>query len=162
MTDAHEIWERAYALLDELTPIKADCGELCNKRCCKGDDEDGMILFPFEKDFLDGQRFLKFFKKDGFDTAVCKGRCKREWRPMSCRIYPFVSVFKLKDETMEVESDPRAKYTCPLFLHGGEYIDQSFIKAIKGAFIILSELPGFYEFIKKYNAMLDGYRKFTS
>ncbi|HPF56140.1 MAG TPA: hypothetical protein PLV03_06335 [Clostridiales bacterium] len=157
--DVFEIWEKAYALLDDLTPIQADCGELCNKQCCKGGDEDGMILFPYEKEFLDGQRFLKFSEKDGFETAVCKGRCKREWRPMACRIYPFVPVFK--GDSIEVQPDPRATYICPLVLHGGEYIDPAFIQAVKEAFAVLAELPGFEEFMKQYDAMLDGYRKFT-
>lgn len=155
-----EIWERAYALLDELTPIQADCGELCKKRCCKGTDEDGMILFPFEKDFLGGQRFLTFSQKGGFNTAVCKGKCKREWRPMACRIYPFVPV--VKGETIEVQPDPRATYVCPLVLHGKEYIDPKFIQAVKEAFTILGEIPGFEEFMKHYAAMLDGYQKFTT
>jgi hypothetical protein len=162
MIDYSEIWERAYALLDELTPIKADCGELCKKRCCKGNGEDGMILFPYEKDFLSGQRFLSFSQKDGFDTAICKGRCKREWRPMACRIYPFVPVFKSNSEMIEVQPDPRATYVCPLVLHGGEYIDPEFIQSVNEAFTILSEIPGFPDFMKQYDAMLDGYRKFTS
>ena len=160
MTDYAEIWERVYVLLDERTPIQADCGQLCDKRCCKGDNDDGMILFPFEKDFLGGQRFLKFSQKDGFDTAVCKGRCKREWRPMACRIYPFVPVFK--GEAIEIQPDPRATYVCPLILHGGEYIDPEFIQSVTEAFTILKEIPDFSEFMKRYDAMLDGYRKFTT
>ncbi|HNX13466.1 MAG TPA: hypothetical protein PK854_00195 [Oscillospiraceae bacterium] len=159
MTDYSEIWERAYALLDKLTPIKADCGELCKKRCCKGNDEDGMILFPYEKEFLIGQRSLTFSQKDGFDTAVCKGRCKREWRPLACRIYPFVPVFK--NETIVAQPDPRATYICPLILHGVEYIDPEFIHSVKEAFVILEELPGFSDFMMQYDEMLDEYRKFT-
>ncbi len=158
--DVFEIWEKAYPLLDDLPPIKADCGELCKKRCCKGNDEDGMILFPTEKEFLDGQRFLTFSQKDGFDTAVCKGRCKREWRPMACRIYPFVPVFK--GESIKVQPDPRATYVCPLILHGGEYIDPEFIQSVKEVFGVLEEIPGFSDFMKQYDTMLDGYRKFTT
>ncbi len=160
MTDYSQIWERAYAQLDELTPIQADCGELCNKRCCKGNDEDGMILFPFEKDFLTSQRFLAFSQKEGFDTAVCKGRCKREWRPMACRIYPFVPVFN--GDIIEIQPDPRATYVCPLVLHGSEYIDPKFIQSVTEAFTILKKISGFSEFMKQYDAMLDGYRKFTT
>lgn len=159
MTDVFEIWERAYALLDHLTPIRADCGQLCKKRCCKGSDEDGMILFPYEKAFLDGRRFLTFSRKDGFDTAVCRGRCRREWRPMACRIYPFVPVFK--NGAVEVLPDPRATYICPLILHGGEYINPEFIQAVKDAFMTLAEIPGFSEFMERYDVMLEGYRKFT-
>jgi len=79
---------------------------------------------------------------------------------MACRIYPFVPVFKEKN--IEVQPDPRAKYVCPLVLHGEEYIDPAFIQAVKDAFAVLAEIPGFAEFMKKYDIMLDGYRKFTT
>ena len=39
----------AYSLLEEVTPLPADCGQLCGAACCKGDDETGMYLFPGER-----------------------------------------------------------------------------------------------------------------
>ena len=39
---------RAHALLDALTPLKTDCGRLCDGACCQGDETTGMLLFPGE------------------------------------------------------------------------------------------------------------------
>jgi hypothetical protein len=47
--DAVTAYKRAYARLGRLTPIPADCGKLCGKRCCQGGEDDGMILFPGEE-----------------------------------------------------------------------------------------------------------------
>ena len=42
------IYLQLYRLFDNSTPLKADCGKLCGKSCCKGDD-GGMYLFPGEE-----------------------------------------------------------------------------------------------------------------
>ncbi len=44
--------EKAFDILGELTPLKADCGRLCGGACCKGDAQTGMRLFPFEETSL--------------------------------------------------------------------------------------------------------------
>lgn len=36
-------------LLNDITPLKFDCGVLCNKACCKGDKNTGMYLYPGEE-----------------------------------------------------------------------------------------------------------------
>ena len=41
--------ERAYALLEDLTPLTTDCGAVCDGRCChESADSQGMLLFPGE------------------------------------------------------------------------------------------------------------------
>ena len=55
--------ERAYALLEELTPLTTDCGAVCGGRCCQESaDSEGMLLFPGEETFL---------AEDGY-TIRCK------------------------------------------------------------------------------------------
>ena len=44
------VYLQIYKLFDSCTPIKADCGQLCDKACCKGDNDCGMYLFPGEKE----------------------------------------------------------------------------------------------------------------
>lgn len=43
------IYLQLYKLFDDVTPVPVDCGQLCDKACCKGDDR-GMFLFPGEKE----------------------------------------------------------------------------------------------------------------
>jgi len=160
-----ERYEEAYSLLDELTLIPADCGKLCKRKCCHGGKDDGMLLFAGEEEFLDGQRFLKVSEREfcggTAKMAVCKGRCKREWRPLSCRIYPFAPRMK-EDGTIEVTPDPRAKYICPLLASGAEqYWDAAFAKTVQQAFELLLEVEGMPEFLRKYTQMLESYDKFV-
>ncbi len=42
-------FKEAYKILDELTPLNIDCGTLCDKVCCNGDDDTGMLLYPGEE-----------------------------------------------------------------------------------------------------------------
>lgn len=154
--------KRAYARLRQLTPIPADCGELCGRRCCKGSDTDGMILFPCE-DMLPSSFSVSVQEIEGFPVhfAVCNGRCKRETRPLSCRIYPFSPYWDING-TLSIIPDPRAVYTCPLLdkstLH---MIDQRFLRAVEDVFNGLWEIDEARPMLKVYSKMLDDYKRFT-
>jgi hypothetical protein len=155
-------YRRAYARLGRLTPIPADCGELCGKRCCKGGEDDGMILFPGEvvpsAAFSVAEREL-----NGVTVrfAVCPGRCRRETRPLSCRIFPFAPYID-EDGKLTVIPDPRAKYICPLLSEQAlPMIDPRFLRAVGDVFAGLMELDAMRPMLEAYSAMLDGYRRFT-
>lgn len=77
------IYQKAFRLLRYATPLRTDCGVLCGARCCKGDDETGMLLFPGEP------TALRVIETEGRRLAVCGGVCDRNERPLSCRIFPF-------------------------------------------------------------------------
>lgn len=49
-----QLYAQAYRMLENVTPLSIDCGQLCNKACCQsGDMEDaGMYLFPQEEIML--------------------------------------------------------------------------------------------------------------
>ena len=104
-----------YALLDDLTPLAADCGTVCDAACCR--DCSGMRLFPGEEGVIaslmsetDGFTF----RQAGQDTLlVCNGHCWRGIRPLACRIFP---LFPYVDEKGRVKAvyDPRAWRVCPL------------------------------------------------
>ena len=92
---AEKIYRYLYKLFDEVTPIKADCGQLCGGACCKGDGDTGMYLFPFEECIYDGtENWLKICDSDFYfngkpvKIAICDGTCDRKKRPLSCRIFP--------------------------------------------------------------------------
>ena len=101
------IYQSAFRLLQNATPLCTDCGVLCGKACCKGDDTMGMLLFPGEP------TTLRVIETEGRRLAVCAGRCNRNARPLSCRIFPFVPVLQ-PDGSVRVQIDPRGKGVCPL------------------------------------------------
>lgn len=93
------IYLQLYRLFDEVTPVGIDCGKLCSKACCHGDDS-GMFLFPGEKEVysllnpgwitIEKTNFTYEYDGKTYTTpiALCKGTCDRYQRPLSCRIFP--------------------------------------------------------------------------
>lgn len=109
-TDFQKLYDEAFRLLGKRTPLKTDCGVLCEKSCCRGDEKTGMLLFPFEK------TTLRVEEKDGVRLAVCSGSCERDERPLSCRIFPFFPTVS-DDGKITVSLDYRGFFSCPLVRH---------------------------------------------
>lgn len=157
------IYKKAYAIIGDLTPIKADCGHLCNKRCCKGDDDTGMYLFPFEELMLKNtDSWLKISKSDFnytldryADIAVCHKPCPRDFRPFSCRIFPLVPYVD-KNGNFSVVMDKRAKSMCPLaFALDIDELDKSFTEAVYKACFHLMNYRTIAKFIKSQSRLID-------
>ena len=134
----------ARELLMDLTPLKTDCGKLCNHACCAGDEETGMLLFPGEDALYEGCAFGKVLGADfslGGEHAklfVCSGRCDRENRPLACRLFPLFLAF-LKNGGTKVRIDDRARAVCPLCDYGTTGLDEEFLAAARQAYDILLE-----------------------
>ncbi|MDY3929646.1 MAG: hypothetical protein SOZ34_09840 [Clostridia bacterium] len=160
-----------YRLFDDVTPIKADCGQLCDRICCRGEDS-GMYLFPGE---LNVYRLLNpswseieesdfEYEFDGRTERVpilfCNGNCDRYQRPLACRIFPLTPYLN-KEGKIEVIIDPRAKSMCPLAkgLNIDEY-SPLFVKNIRKCFNILTKNKKVYTFLDTYSRQLDELMKF--
>lgn len=165
------IYLQLYKLFDNITPVPADCGKLCNKACCHGEDS-GMYLFPGEKKVFDllTPDWIKIADTDFKYTynnqekvlpiAFCKGRCDRFERPLACRIFPLAPHLD-ENGKLEVIIDPRAKAVCPLSksLALDEY-DPRFVRNVYKTFSLLMKNREFRNFMDIYSAYLDDFRKF--
>ena len=165
------IYLQLYRLFDKVTPIKADCGRLCGKRCCKGDD-GGMYLFPgeekvfqmLEPDWAEIEKsdFCYSFNGKAKQTLIlfCNGRCDRYQRPLACRIFPLTPYIN-KDGKAEIIVDPRAKALCPLSntLDITDF-DAKFVKNIKKAFTVLMKNKEIAEYLKQYSEYIEEYKIF--
>ena len=117
-----KIFDEVYSLTDNVTPKKFDCGGLCGSACCKSasyfDNESGMHLLPFEKEYL-VYRFsnlpFNFIQTENEQLLVCKGSCDRNSRPLSCRIFPYY-VNILENQEIKISHDIRALHLCPLLI----------------------------------------------
>lgn len=155
---------QAYARLQRLTPIPADCGKLCDKRCCKGNEGDGMILFPGE----DEDRLPPSFSISDSDIygypvrfAACIGKCKREERPLACRIFPFAPYLD-EEGALSIIADPRAKFMCPLLAEEAlPLIDPHFLGTLEIVFADLLQEEDFRPMLEAYSRMMDFFLKFT-
>jgi len=149
----YKIFKKAYKMLRSTTPLNMDCGSICDKACCKGGDEKGMLLFPGEEEFLKDKDFLeirpaKIELERGrrLCFAVCHGTCGRNYRPLSCMIFPLIPV--VRDGKIFLEIDLRGKNTCPIVDQlKVEELFQTFIDKVYKTIDILQKLNGGLEFI---------------
>lgn len=165
------IYLQLYRLFDTNTPLKVDCGELCQNACCHGDDS-GMLLFPGERDVykllkpdcfkIDTSDLSYFYDGKEYKTPIvfCQGDCDRYIRPLSCRIFPLTPILD-NNGKIEIIVDPRAKSVCPLAktLYLEEY-DEDFLKAVKKAFVLLSKNKLVYSFLQEYTKYINEFRRF--
>ena len=156
-TDYGRMYDKIFNILGNLTPLKADCGQLCNGACCKGDLETGMRLFPHEESCLTIRE-----NESGDRLAVCNGSCDRNKRPLSCRIFPFFPTIDEKGK-IYVEPDYRASRLCPLIEHMEEIrFDPRFFRAVKKVGKTLAKDVECREFLYKITEEIDIYQSFLS
>ena len=124
MKDYAEFYKVAKSIIGDKTPLYKDCGLICDKACCKGDDSTGMLLFPGE------ETDLRVDEENGNRLCVCNGSCNRVNRPLSCMIFPF---FPYIDENGKVKAvlDSRGRGVCPLVSLGEEVVfNKAFIRRV--------------------------------
>lgn len=171
MMNSAYVYLQLYRLFDETTPLKVDCGKLCDSVCCKGDDS-GMFLFPGEKEVYkllnpEGMRIemsdLAYNYNDKeYKTPIlfCGGSCDRYVRPLACRIFPLTPI--INDEgKIEIITDPRAKSICPLAktLYLDEY-EENFVKSVKKAFTLLAKNKRVRAFLVEYTKYINEFKRF--
>lgn len=156
-TDYKKMYEKIYSIIGNLTPLLADCGLLCEHACCKGDENLGMRLFPYEESSLTIKN-----TESGGRLAVCDGFCDRKSRPLACRIFPFFPTIDEKGKIF-VEKDYRASLLCPLIAHSDEIVfDPRFFKAVKKVGKILAKDEKCREFLYETTAEIDMFHMFLS
>ena len=171
MMNAAYVYLQLYKLFDSSTPVAVDCGELCGKACCRGDDS-GMLLFPGEEDVygLLKPNWIRIEKTDfkyeyngkeySVPLAMCDGVCDRYQRPLACRIFP-LTPYLGSDGKIKVLIDPRAKGICPMAK--AFYIDdfdERFLSNVEKAFILLAKNKRVKAFLKEYSSYIDEFKRF--
>ena len=131
-----QVLSRAREMLENLTPLKSDCGRVCGAACCrplqeKSGEMTGMLLFPGEEEaYTDPGQWTIRSAPQGL-MVVCSGFCRREERPLSCRIFPLLPVFR--NGEIRAVTDLRAKAVCPLARQGRAALDPAFREAVREA-----------------------------
>ena len=124
----------ARKILEEVTPLKADCGRVCGAACCASleGEETGMLLFPGEEALcrqVPGGRIEE--TANGTLLLICRGTCAREERPLSCRLFPLFP--EPEGEQIHVRMDARAGAVCPLAGMGLRALSPTFVEAVRQA-----------------------------
>ena len=120
----------ARELLRQVTPLKGDCGRLCGARCCDSmeGEETGMLLFPGEERLYEGKPGWKVRPGAQGLIVICPGRCDRDERPLSCRMFPALP--RETEAGVQIRMDFRARSVCPLARQGAEGLDPAFREAL--------------------------------
>lgn len=156
-----EAVKKARAILQQITPLKRDCGRYCGAACCAADEDGqgGMLLFP-------GEEGLYEVLPEGFslipDDAVysgawllqCEGYCERDMRPLSCMLFPLLPT---RDKPV---MDHRGWAVCPLMQSGVGGLQKEFVDAVKEAGDVLYACPetaAFLDAIHAYNKSLQSF-----
>lgn len=141
-------YQAIYRLLDRVSPVNYDCGELCNCACCTGDttesgDEMGIYLLPGEeKLFTKDEDWLSFSTDDAANYdfpdswfgkvyfVSCKNapNCPRNSRPLQCRFFPILPHFTLDGDLVLILNDVELPYSCPL-IQDSMNLTENFLKA---------------------------------
>lgn len=147
--------ERAYALLEELTPLTTDCGAVCGGRCCRESaDSEGMLLFPGEETLLAGDGYT-IRPADGGWLLTCGGTCDRTRRPLACRIFPLFPYVTAEGRVKAVY-DPRGYRMCPLVRECAHVpLERDFVRAVRMAGRILMSDPACAAFLRQNSREID-------
>lgn len=154
--------ERARALLDELTPLKSDCGIYCGGACCRAEgDNEGMLLMPDEEAYYAHCDFAEVRPAQFLGIAqplmlVCNGRCRRSERPLCCRVFPLAPRLRA-DGRFDVRIDRRAFAVCPLSAYGLSAFDPTFVQGCRTAFNALSTDGECRLYLEAWSALMDEY-----
>jgi len=124
----------AREILENVTPLKRDCGRVCGARCCRSLDgeETGMLLFPGEEECYAEKPGWTIRETAMGRMAVCPGRCDRAERPLACRLFPLLPL-PGQDGGIRACLDLRARAVCPLARQGIQTMDPAFIRAVREA-----------------------------
>lgn len=166
-----KLYRKVWKKLEDPTPLMGDCGMLCDKKCCAGTDQDGMLLFPGEE-FLYEDMDSSWFQiidshivlSDGYKIKllVCGGECPREYRPLSCRIFPIMPYIN-DDGRAEFRLDLRSLGICPVVFNPRENpVEEEFIEALYHAFPPLLKDDAVVEFIEILSRQYDETAAFLS
>jgi hypothetical protein len=159
-------WGRLYGLLERITPLTADCGDMCRKKCCSPREEGlGIYLFPGEDKLFPGgegwYRLSEYGSGAGYYTGPgglllnCTGKCPRSRRPLACRLFPLAPHMN-GDGELEIILDRDAFFICPLVADGNiEIMEPSFRETVHRVWEELVKDFAVREAVLAYSARTD-------
>lgn len=160
-------YQAIYRLLNRVSPLNFDCGNLCGAICCTkehpADNEMGIYLLPGEDkihDKKDGWLAWSEENTEDYDFpeswkgkvyfVQCKGpeNCKRALRPMQCRTFPLAPHIDEDGELTLVYNDMELPYRCPL-IDDEMPLDDRFVQATETVWKHLIRDPLIYDLVKE-------------
>ena len=164
-----DFYSYIYRITENVTPLKVDCGRLCDGSCCKGDDDTGMYLFPGEKVMYENVPGWAKIRTCGLvlagekvDFFSCTGRCERALRPLACRIFPLFPFIDISGN-LNVIMDPRGKGICPLAKTMDiSELDEKFVGTVRYIFKLMMKNSLLYSYLFELSRFTEQYTNMFS
>ena len=158
MSKMPDVLAGARALLENETPLPGNCGRLCGARCCRPmeGENTGMLLFPGEEACYAALPDYAIAHTPAGLLLTCPGQCRREDRPLSCRLFPLLPL--LREEGVRVGVDLRAKPVCPLARQGVSGVRREFVEAVRACGRLLVQDEAQKRFLLRLTAQQDDLR----
>lgn len=139
----------ARKLLEDVTPLARDCGQMCGCACCLPDEDGqgGVWLLPGEAETLQGAPWARILPGDT-PLLMCEGQCERSLRPFLCRLFPLIGV--RRQGAWQVRMDRRARSMCPLTRGGASALDPAFTQAARQAVGLLGADPVYAPLLRRW------------
>lgn len=161
-----EEYEAIYGMLNEVSALPYDCGQICGAACCACADADesipedeamGIHLLPGEEAVFDGDEpwlgwstclaqdyaFPDSWQGEiGFLYCKANCHCDREKRPMQCRTFPLAPHFDENGKLCMIFEPNDLPYKCPLIFERDKYpLTDEFKEALYNAWEHLIKDP---------------------
>ena len=158
-----------YRLLDRVSPVEQNCGDLCGSACCTCDSDEpqgppllGIYLLPGEEQlFTKTEDWLEwsYSKVKGADFPEswhgtvyfirCKTPpfCQRHLRPLQCRTFPLAPHLDDNGALKMILYPSKLPYRCPL-IYERIQLDPRFIKATSTAWTRLIKDEYIFDLVK--------------
>lgn len=172
-TITKETYLKIYQLLDTVSPVDYDCGELCESICCTCNDEhtknkDMVIyLLPGEEElFFDNNnknnnnwfdiskentKYYEYPKSWNGDVFFIRCKtpptCNRKLRPIQCRTFPLTPFINEDNKLQMIYEIDNSIYICPLIKEKIK-LNQDFIEKTYYAWSLLIKDKLIYDLIK--------------
>ena len=169
------LYKKAYRMLNNHTPLKLDCGVLCDKACCKTPINDidstnnlkkGMLLFPGEEMLFEktSDEWFDIIPSDinlcdgtNIKLLICKGWCDRNYRPLLCRLFPLFGYINDSNK-LDIRMDIRGNSICPLVKSiSPEELNLFFRRRDKEVFTLINQDPLIHDYLKLISDELKTY-----
>jgi len=158
-----QTFESIFRLLDEVSPIDGDCGQLCGAACCTCQGADmGMYLLPGEdKIYTREEEWLSWEHCRAEDYEFpeswhgkvyflkCKNApfCDRKKRPLQCRTFPLAPHLDEDGALFLIYHSSPLPYECPLITQQIP-LNRDFIEATYSAWLQLIQDPLIYDLVE--------------
>ncbi|MDO5022168.1 MAG: hypothetical protein Q4E07_02360 [Eubacteriales bacterium] len=158
----------ARRILESVTPLNKNCGNICGAKCCQSSDAgDGMLLFPGEETLYPKKSkmfSISKIKEPFFSFYItCDGTCDRALRPLACRFFPLIPFAEEKNGKIisGIRLDRRAWPICPLNPSGITGLSRSFVDSAKEATSVLLSSEENLRYIINLTNLINTYQNFS-